>query len=153
MIERRAFLFGAGTLALLAGCGGKPAGPATAALSFTGGAGMNPAPDGTDRPLTVSVLRLKDLGAFNSADFFALSGDPAAALGGSLLGMAQVAVPPGGTATTNVTFEPEAAFLGLVALVRDPNGKVWRASAPVAPNKAATGKVTLGPGGISLALA
>lgn len=151
MIARRSFLLGTGALAL-AGCGGKPPGPTTVALSFTGGAGMNPGPDGSDRPVTVSVLRLKDLGAFSGADYFALSGDPAAALGGALVGMSQVAVPPGGTAALDVAFEPEAAFLGLVALVRDPNGKVWRASAPVVPHKAATGKVTLSPGGVSLAL-
>lgn len=151
MIERRAFLVG--TAVLLAGCGSKPPAPTTAALTFTGGAGMNRGPDGADRPVTVSVLRLKDLGAFNSADVFALQGDPAAALGGSLVGMSQVAVPPGGTAATSVAFEPEALFLGLVASLRDPSGKAWRVSAPVTPHKAATGKVTLGPGGLTLALA
>lgn len=113
---------------------------------------MNPGPDGADRPVTVSVLRLRDLGAFNSADFFAMQSDPAAALGASLVGMAQVAVPPGGVAALDVTFEPEAAFLGLVALVRDPGGKVWRVNAPAVPDTAATGAVTLGPGGLVLAV-
>ena len=153
MPTRRAFLIGTGTLVLLAGCGGKPPGPAVVTLAFTGGPGMNPGPDGADRPLTILVLRLRDPGAFEAADFFALQSDPAAALGGSLVGQAQVAVPPGGAANLAVTMEPEAAFLGLAALFRDPGGKVWRVAKPVAPGAVATGTVTLGPAGLAFDLA
>ncbi|MER2510722.1 MAG: type VI secretion system lipoprotein TssJ [Amaricoccus sp.] len=153
MPTRRAFLIGTGAATLLAGCGGEPPGPAIVTLAFTGGPGMNPGPDGTDRPLTISVFRLRDPGAFEAADFLALQADPAAALGGSLVGLAQVAVPPGGAANLAVTMEPEAAFLGLAGLFRDPGGKVWRVSAPIAPGTTPTGSVTLGPGGLVLSLA
>ncbi len=153
MPTRRAFLIGTGTLALLAGCGGEPPGPASVTLAFTGGPGMNPGPDGADRPLTVSIFRLRDPGAFETADFFALQSDPATALGGSLIGQAQVAIPPGGAASLTVTMEPEATFLGLAALLRDPGGKAWHVARPVAPGTVATGTVTLGPAGLALDLA
>ncbi len=51
-----------------------------------------------------------------------------------------------------MSFEPEATTLGLMAALRDPTGKVWRSVAPVAPGKAATATVTLGPSGLALAM-
>ena len=151
MLDRRTVLILAGAAGLVTACGGPP-GPGTLALNVQGQPGMNPGPDGSDRPVTLQVLRLRGLGAFNQADFFALQGDPAAALGADLVGASQVAVAPGATAATTVSFEPEAAFVGLVALLRDPGGRVWRTSAPVAPGSSVTANVTLGPGGMALAL-
>ena len=126
-------------------------GPASVAVNVAGQPGMNPGPDGTDRPVTVSILRLRDAGAFNSADFFALQ-DPATALAADLVGMDQIAVPPGGSAAQAVTMEPEATQLGLIALLRDPAGKVWRTAVPVAPGSTVSANVTLGPGGLALQL-
>jgi len=151
MPDRRAFLILTGTAGLLAACGGGPPGPASVAVNVAGQPGMNPGPDGTDRPVTVSILRLRDAGAFNSADFFALQ-DPATALAADLVGMDQVAVPPGGSAAQAVTMEPEATQLGLIALLRDPAGKVWRTAVPVAPGSTVSANVTLGPGGLALQL-
>jgi type VI secretion system protein VasD len=149
-MDRRAFIAFAAT-GLLAACAGKP-GPAVVTVAATGAAGMTPGPDGADRPVTLSLLRLKDAGAFMSADMFALQEDPAAALAADLVGMDQIAIAPGGTASKTITFEPEATQLGLLALLRDPAGKVWRLATPVAPGKQATATVTLGPGGIALKL-
>lgn len=150
MLDRRAFLATTGAVALLSACGGPP-GPATVTVAATGGAGMNPGPDGADRPVTVSILRLKDAGAFNSADFFALQ-DPAAALGADLLGMDQLAVPPGGTASKTLAFEPEATLLGLVASLRDPTGKTWRTVTPVQAGSTVTATVTLGASGLGVSM-
>jgi type VI secretion system protein VasD len=153
-MDRRAFLAIAAAGGLLAACGGKkPPGPATVAVNVTGQPGMNPAPDGSDRPVTVTVLRLRDAGAFNSADMFALLGDPATAVSADLVGMDQLVVPPGGKAAKTVTMEPEAKYVGLLASFRDPGGKVWRQAVPVAPGTALTANVTLGPGGMELKLA
>ena len=152
MLNRRAFLATSAAAGLLAACGGGPPGPAAVTVAVTGAAGMNPGPDGADRPVTLTILRLKDAGAFNSADFFALQNDPAAALGADLVGMDQLAVAPGASASKTVSFEPEATTLGLMAALRDPTGKVWRSVAPVAPGKAATATVTLGPSGLTLAM-
>ena len=150
-MDRRAFLAFAAT-GLVAACGGKPPGPAVVTVAAKGAPGMNPGPDGADRPVTLSLLRLRDAGAFMSADMFALQEDPAAALGADLIGMDQLAIAPGGTASKTITFEPEATQLGLLALLRDPAGKVWRLTTPVAPGMQATAAVTLGARGIGLAL-
>lgn len=150
-LNRRAFLATGAAAALLAACGGGPPGPAVVTVAASGQPGMNPGPDGADRPVTVTVLRLKDAGAFNAADFFALQNDPAAALGGDLLGMDQLAVAPGASASKTVSMEPEATQLGLVAALREPTGKVWRTVTPVAPGSTVTATVTLGPSGLVLA--
>jgi len=113
---------------------------------------MNPGPDGADRPVTVSILRLRDAGAFSTAEMFALTGDPAATLPADLVGMDQVAITPGGGATRVVVMEPEATQLGLVALLREPGGRVWRVATPVAPGATASGAVRVGPGGLTLAM-
>ena len=146
MLDRRAFLVTTAGAALLAACGGPP-GPATVAVAVTGGAGMN-ARGGADRPVTVSLLRLKDAGAFNSADYFALQEDAAGALGADLLGIDQIAVAPGGSAGKTVTMEPEATALGLMASLIDPAGKVWRTTVPVEPGATVALDVTLGPSGL-----
>jgi type VI secretion system protein VasD len=151
MLDRRSLLVLAGAAGAVAACGGPP-GPAAVTLAFAGQPGMNPGPDGVDRPVTVQILRLRDAGAFATADMFALTADPSAALAADLVGMDQVAVAPGGSASKAITVEPEATAVGLVALLREPGGKVWRTSFPVSPGSAVTGRVTLGPGGLALAL-
>lgn len=151
MFDRRGFLLltGAG---LLAACAGGPPGPATVTVAARGTPGMNPGPDGADRPVTLTLLRLRDVGAFNTADLFALQGAPASALAADLVGMDQIAVAPGGTASATIILGPDAPYLGVVALLREPAGRVWRASAPVAPGSTVTADVTLGPGGLALSL-
>lgn len=151
MLDRRTLILLTGAAGLAAACGGPP-GPATVTLAFTGAPGMNPGPDGVDRAATVQILRLRDAGAFATADMYALTSDPAAALGADLVGADQVALAPGGSATKAFQVEPEATAVGLVALLRAPGGKVWRTSFPVGPGSTVSGKVTLGPGGLVLAL-
>jgi type VI secretion system protein VasD len=151
-MDRRAFLATVAAAGLVSACGGGPPAPGTATVNATAAAGMNPGPDGADRPVTLTLLRLKDAGAFNAADFFALQGDPATVLAADLVGMDQLAVAPGGSASKTLTFEPEATQLGLMASLRDPTGKVWRAAVPVAPGTNVTANVTLGPTGIGLAV-
>jgi type VI secretion system protein VasD len=147
--NRRAFLATSAAAALLAACGGPP-GPATVTVAASGEAGMNRGPDGADRPVTVSILRLKDAGAFNSADYFALQEDAAGALGVDLLGMDQIAVPPGGSVSKTVSMEPEATSLGLMASLRDPAGKTWRTVTPIAPGSTVTVTASLGPSGLAV---
>jgi type VI secretion system protein VasD len=150
LLHRRAFLATAAA-AVLAACGGPPK-PATVTVAVTGGAGMN-ARGGADRPVTVSILRLKDAGAFNSADYFALQEDAAGALGVDLVGMDQLAVAPGGTGSKTVTMEPEATTLGLMAALIDPAGRTWRTTVPVQPGSNVTVNVALGPSGLAVTTA
>lgn len=150
MLDRRGFILVAGVGGLLSACQSGPAKPSTVTVKATGQAGMNAGPDGADRPTTLLLLRLKALGAFNGADVFALQGDPAAALGADLVGATRLVVPPGGTASKVITFEPEAAYLGVVALVRDPSGRTTRASLSIPGESQVTAAVTLGGGGLAL---
>ncbi|MEJ6784835.1 type VI secretion system lipoprotein TssJ [Aminobacter sp. Piv2-1] len=149
MIDRRDFILALGATGLVAACQSGPPKPSTVTINMSGQAGMNPGPDGSDRPVTVLVLRLKSTGKFNSADYFALQGDAAAALAGDLLGSDQIAVGPGKPASKTITVEPEATALGFVALVREPTGRTWRTTKSVSPGSTLTIPVTLGKGGIS----
>ena len=152
-MHRRSLLLTAAAAGLVSACGGGPPGLAVVTVAATGAPGMNPGPDGADRPVTLSLLRLRDAGAFNSADYFALQDDAAGVLAADLVGMDQLAVAPGGSASKTLTFEPEATQLGVVASLRDPSGRIWRTATPIAPGSTVTANVTLGPSGIGLQLA
>src|SRR5688572_13725586 len=126
MIHRRDFILALGATGLVTACQSGPPKPSTVTINLAGQAGMNPGPDGGDRPVTVLIMRLKSAGKFNSADYFALQGDAGTALAGDLVGSDSIAVGPGKTASKTITVEPEATTLGFVALIREPGGRTWR---------------------------
>lgn len=145
-IPRRAFLIG-GSALLLVACA--PAGPGAVTLVAQGAAGMNPGPDGADRPLTLQVLQLRGAGAFDGADFFALQ-NASAALGGDLVKADTIALAPGGKATKTITLDPTTALIAVVAGFRDPAGKQFRAKSPVSPTDAVTFALDVSASGIKL---
>ena len=149
MIDRRNVILGLGAVALAAGCQSGPPKPSTVTVNIAGQAGMNPGPGGGDRPVTIMIFRLKSAGAFNSADYFALQGNAAGALGADLVGSDQLAVAPRKSASKTITVEPEATTLGLVALIREPTGRTWRITKSVSPGSTVTINAKLGSGGIS----
>ncbi|MBT1154642.1 type VI secretion system lipoprotein TssJ [Aminobacter anthyllidis] len=149
MIDRRDFIIALGATGLVTACQSGPPKPSTVTVNVSGQAGMNPGPDGGDRPVTVLVMRLKSTGKFNSADYFALQGDAGSALAGDLIGSDQLSVGPGAAASKTITVEPEATALGFVALVREPTGRTWRTTKSISPGSTVTITVTLGSGGIS----
>ena len=143
---RRAFLI-TGTALLVTACA--PAGPGSVTLVAQGTAGMNPGPDGADRPLTLQVLQLRGAGAFDGADFFALQ-SPATALGADLVKADTIALAPGGKATKTITLDPTTALIAVVAGFRDPAGKQFRAKSSVSPSDSVTFKLDVTAGGIKL---
>jgi type VI secretion system protein VasD len=145
MIERRTLLIGGAALGLLA-CT-PTAGAATVAA--TGAAGMNPGPDGADRPLTLTVIQMRGTGAFDGADFFALA-DPQTALGGDFIRADSIALAPGASATKVIALDPSVAALGFVAGFRDPAGKTFRAKSAVSPTAKVGFAVQVGAGGLQL---
>jgi type VI secretion system protein VasD len=149
MLDRREFVLALSAAGLLSACQSGPPKPSSVVLNFAGEKGMNPAPDGSDRPVTVMIYRLRSTGKFNSADYFALEGNAAGTLGADLIGQDQVAVGPGRTASKAITVEADAAAIGLVALLRQPNGRSWRVTRSVPPGSKITLNVRLGAGGIS----
>ncbi len=149
MIERRTIL-GAGAAALvLGGCAGGPAGPAELALSVQGGIGMNPGPDGSDRPVTLTILQLRSAEGFQAADVFALQ-DPATTLATDLVASDQLAVSAGMPATKTITGAEGATFVGLVAGFRDPAGKTIRTVVPIAPGEKKSLTILLTSSGLSV---
>ncbi|MGL4238482.1 type VI secretion system lipoprotein TssJ [Tabrizicola sp.] len=143
---RRAFLIGSGALVLVA-CA--PAGPGAVTIVAQGAAGMNPGPDGADRPLTLQVLQLRGAGAFDGADFFALQ-NPSGALGADLVKADTIALTAGASVTKTISLDPSTAILAIVAGFRDPAGKQFRAKSSVSPTDSVTFKLDVTAGGIKL---
>ena len=145
MPDRRSFILATGATAFVAACGG-PQGPTPVTVAATAGPEAN-----GGLPVQVTVLRLKDAGAFNSADYFALQGDPAGILGPALIGMDQMTLAAGAPASKTIAFEPEATQIGVLVGLRDPE-KAWRAAAPVPAGKPVTATVDVGAAGLALAM-
>ncbi len=147
MMERRDFLIGSAALLGLAACA--PSGPGVATVVAQGAAGMNPGPDGADRPLTLQIVQMRSAGAFDGADFFALQ-TPQTALGGEFVKADQIALTPGAAKTLAVGLDASTTVIGVIAGYRDPGGKVFRAKMAVAADKDVTLSVTVTGAGVSL---
>jgi len=68
---RREMMIGGGAALLLAGCMDTPG---ALTVSAQGSAGMNPGPDGADRPLTLTVVQLRSTAAFRWRGFLRAAG-------------------------------------------------------------------------------
>lgn len=145
-VSRRSVLIG-GSALLLVACA--PAGPGAVTIVAQGAAGMNPGPDGADRPLTLQVLQLRGSGAFDGADFFGLQ-NASATLGGDLVKADTITLAPGGKATKTVALEATTAMIAVVAGFRDPAGKQFRAKSSVSPTDVVTFALDVTASGIKL---
>jgi len=147
-LDRRGFVIACGSVLTLGACAGPP-GSGAAVVTASGEAGLNPGPDGIDRPLTLTLVQLKSAAAFDGADFFALQ-NPATALGGDLLKVDQMVVLSGASAEKIFDVDAAAAFIGVIAGFRDPAGKVFRVKIAAPPKGDLKVKLSIGSGGISL---
>ena len=147
MTTRRDFLIGTAALGLVASCG--PPGPGAVTVVAQGAAGMNPGPDGADRPLTLQLVQLRGTGAFDTADAFALQ-DPATALGADLIKAEQVALTAGVNVTKVIPLDPGVTAIGVIAGYRDPAGKMFRAKVAVGPTDTLTLALAVTASGITL---
>ncbi|MFO1203034.1 MAG: type VI secretion system lipoprotein TssJ [Tabrizicola sp.] len=145
-VSRRSILIG-GSALLLVSCA--PAGPGAVTIVAQGAAGMNPGPDGADRPLTLQVLQLRGAGAFDGADFFGLQ-NASATLGGDLVKADTITLAPGGKATKTIALEATTAIIAVVAGFRDPAGKQFRAKSSVSPTDSVTFALDVTASGIKL---
>ncbi|SDE43879.1 type VI secretion system lipoprotein TssJ [Ruegeria marina] len=146
---RREFVILGGVTAVagLSGCLGPSA--ANLTVKAVGTPGMNPGPDGADRPLTLTIVQMTGTGAFDSADYFALQ-NPAAALGTDFVRADQIIVSGATPVTKVISVQPGVAAVGVVAGFRSPAGKNFRSRVP-APKSSGGLTVTVGAGGISVA--
>lgn len=147
MIVRREFLIGLVGFSALVSCG--PAGLGSVTMVAQGVAGMNPGPDGSDRPLTLQIVQMRGSGAFDGKDFFSLQ-NPAAALGGDFIKADQITLAPGGKASKTIGLDAGVMMIGVIAGFRDPGGKVFRAKSAVSATEAVTFQLNVTANGISL---
>lgn len=145
-MERREFLLASMALGLTA-CA--PSGPGVVTVLAQGVAGMNPGPDGADRPLTLTVVQLRSAGAFDGADFFALQ-NPQAALGGEFIKADQLALTPGAAKTLSIGLDPGTTVIGVIAGFRDPAGKNFRAKIAVSATESVTLAVAVTKSGVTV---
>lgn len=147
MIVRRDFLIILAGLGAVASCG--PAGPGSVTVVAQGTAGINPGPDGSDRPLTLQIVQMRGSAGFDGADFFGLQ-NPAAALGADFVKADQIVLAAGGKVTKTIGLETGVTMIGVIAGFRDPGGKVFRAKSAISATDTVTFQLNVTANGISL---
>ena len=130
-----------GVLALgLNACGGAPPKPTPAKVTLAAAADANPDSAGRASPIVVRVYQLKEEGAFQAADYFALVDKEQDTLGASLLAREEYELQPKESRTLELKIAPEARFVGAIAGFRDLRNSKWKVLTPVtatAPKKLA----------------
>lgn len=119
----------------LAACGTKPLSPARLDGRIEAAADLNPSVSARPSPLRVRWYELRTVAAFAQADFMTLYQGDQAALGADLLAREELVVPPGARLPLARTLQADTRFIGFIALYRDLEHAVWRASAPVQPGR------------------
>ncbi len=114
------------TCTIFSGCG-KP----YARITFQAQTNLNPDDRGEALPVVVWIYQLKNKEALENADFISIWQDESGALGDDLLTKRETTVYPDSDNQIEIEREPEAKFLGLVALFRRPSGNSWRRIIPI----------------------
>ena len=122
--------------ALVCGCGGAappavaaaPAKPCQAlplALAFTATPRSNALSTGEGRPVQLHIYQLKTDARLRTASFEDIWQNDAKTLEGELVSVEQHTLFPGEKKTITLAPKPDAAYIGIVALFREPQGKDW----------------------------
>jgi type VI secretion system protein VasD len=130
----------------IGGCGGsapppaaagptKPCSPAPLELQVTGTTRLNSLSAGDGRPVQLRVYQLKSDVKLRTASFEDVWQNDAKALEGDVVSSDQQTIFPGDKKTLTVTPKPEASYLALVALFREPQGKDWFLTYEITPTK------------------
>jgi len=129
------------------GCGGPPAAVAPATppkpctalpltLAVTATQRSNALSSGEGRPVQVRIYQLKSDARLRTASFEDVWQNEAKALEGEIVSSEQQTIFPGEKKNLTIAPKPDAAFLGVVALFREPQGKDWFLTYEIAPPKA-----------------
>jgi type VI secretion system protein VasD len=135
-----------GALAVCAfGCGGAAPPPAAApakpcqalplSLAFTATARSNALSTGEGRPVQLHIYQLKTDARLRTASFEDIWQNEAKTLEGELVASEQHTLFPGEKKTVTIAPKPDAAYIGVVALFREPQGKDWFLTYEIAPPK------------------
>jgi type VI secretion system protein VasD len=101
-----------------------------ATMTITVSADANPDASGRPSPVYVRVYQLRGESAFKGAEFFAVWDDERRVLGDALISRDEFFLKSGESRTVDVAVAREAAFIGVIAELRDIRNSEWRALAP-----------------------
>lgn len=87
---------------------------------------VNPDPRGRSMPTVVQLFQLKDTLRVEQASFQKLWNKPEAFLEEDLLQVAEFTVPPGKTVERWIQRDPQARYVAVMGLFRQPLGYAWR---------------------------
>ena len=118
----------------LASCGSAPK-KESLKIRISATTDVNPDLDSRPSPVILHLLELSAIDEFNRADFFALTQNDAAALGGDVLNKTEIILTPGSSRETILELDQLAVYLGFVAGYRDIDNSRWRVSQAVVPGK------------------
>lgn len=121
----------ASVLSLLTACASGPPKPAVIQTIVTVASDVNPDTRGRASPIVLRLFELKNLGAFQSADFFSLLERDKEALGGELVAREEFTLAPGEKKHFERALQPDTRYVAVVAAFRDLEKSSWRASIPV----------------------
>lgn len=126
--------------ALLSACGGSKlsamlAAPTIAQVTISAGEQLNVDSRGRSTPVVVRYYFLKSAAGFDAADFFSLYEKDQQTLGDALVQREEVILKAGETKVLEPRDAGEAQVVGVMVAFRDIEHAVWRATAPLAPNK------------------
>jgi type VI secretion system protein VasD len=121
------FFLGA-SLLLLAAC---PKQPARVNMTVVAAPNVNPDSSGQALSVVVRIYQLKDKGRLEAADYNAILKSDKETLGEDFLDRQERVVQPGTQETLEIKTHPMTAFIGVVALFRNPAGEGWRRVIPI----------------------
>ena|SRR6186713_234631 len=111
----------------------KPCPPLEPTLSISASQRVNPTADGQGRPVQVRVYQLSADARLRNASFEDVWQKDKDVLQADLLSVDQHTVFPGESKQVQLKTNPQAVFVGLVALFREPQGKDWFVTYELAP--------------------
>ena len=86
----------------------------------------NPNENGDPAPVVVRVYQLKEVTAFQNAEYFDLADNDKKVLGGDLIGVQEYEMAPGKSQDYNRDISSEATHIGVIASFRDIDSAQWR---------------------------
>jgi len=128
-LSRRVFLSFSGltVLSSLVGCSRTPP-PTPIKVELQADEFINPNENGDPAPVVVRVYQLKEITAFENAEYFDLADDDKKVLGGDLIGVQEYELTPGDSKDYNRDISSEATHIGVIASFRDIESAQWRDS-------------------------
>jgi type VI secretion system protein VasD len=118
--------------------------PTRISVSVSADEQINPDSKSQPAPLVLMFYELKSHGTFDQANFADLFYQPAATLGGDLLGQSQIEITPGEKTQFNQQVSDQTRYVGVVAGYRDIANANWRAVVPAPAHDTTTIDVSAG---------